>query len=158
MSSGKNILIYINGVSPSARTHEAKMAVYMEDIKHRVCKACDLSPKAYDEAHYDLAESWFIYNEYLEYTARTFMVSRIYHRWWNQQIAQIEEEFLRVWGNQNIPAAKLREGLFEEIITMDIHPSSELRRQMHDEGVNAIRSNPDLLKLKIYRNGLQQLG
>jgi hypothetical protein len=152
MTHSKNISLYINGVSPSARTFEGKMADDMERIKHLVCRACELSPKAYDEAHYDLAESWFIYNGYLEYTAKVFMISKIYHRWWNQQIALIEEEFLRHWGNQMIPAAKLREAMFEEIITMEIHPSRELRRQMHDEGAAALRANPDLVHLKIYRN------
>jgi hypothetical protein len=151
MGTSKNILLYINGVS-TARTHEEHVAAFMEDTKHKICHACGLSGSVYDEAHYDLAESWFRYHKFLEYTAKVFMLSKTYHRWWNQQLAQIEDEFLCKLENQQIPTSQLRESLFETIISMNILPASELRRKMHEEGLATFRKDPALLKLKIYRN------
>lgn len=151
MATSRNIILYIKGVS-AARTHEEHVVDFMDKTKHKICKACDLTQGAYDEAHYDLAELWFRYHDYLEYTAKVFMVSRSYHRWWNQQLAQVEHEFLIKRANRQESVSHVRALLFEAIITMDVHPAAVLRRGMHEEGLAAIRTNPELLNLKIYRN------
>lgn len=153
MASFKNPFYLIHrAAAPSAITHQDAIDSNMARIRQRVCKACDMSHTAYDEAHYDLAESWFVYHDYLEYTARVFMISKIFHAWWNQQLASLENEFLTREGSQSLNTDQLRDAMFGAIITMDIHPSAELRRRMHQEGTSAFRANPELSKLKIYRN------
>jgi hypothetical protein len=126
---------------------------FLYKTKMKVCRRCALNPDGYDEAHYNLAEEWFRYHEYLEYTAKVFMLSKIYHRWWNQQIAQLEDEFFRKYSLSNLSPGQLREALFTDIITMNIHPSAELRRDMHNEGAALLHNNPDLWHIKIYRDG-----
>lgn len=122
-------------------------------VRARVCKVCGIRPSQYDEAHYDLAEEWFRYHDYLEYTARVFMLSATYHRWWNQQLALLESQFLERYSYKEIPASVMRDKLFEAIITMNIHPSSDIRRVMHNEGALILKSNPHLSNIKMYRYG-----
>ncbi|OGX23358.1 MAG: hypothetical protein A3K54_00145 [Omnitrophica WOR_2 bacterium RBG_13_44_8] len=110
-----------------------------------------MSPGEYDEAHYDLAEEWFRYHDYLEYTARVFMLSATYHRWWNQQLALVESQFIETYSYKEISAALMRDMLFEKIITMNVHPSSDIRRLMHNEGAAILKSNPHLSNIKMYR-------
>jgi hypothetical protein len=133
--------------------HNAVIIDFMEHTKHKICKACDISPGYYDMMHYDLAYAWFEYHRYLEFTARVFLLSKTYHRWWNQQLTQEEDQFLRQWGNQSIPSSLLHAALEETITEMEIQPSRELRRDMHNEGMSVIMNNPRLMSLKIYRNG-----
>lgn len=149
MALGKYIIQFS---APATHTHGASVSADLERIRNLVCKTCGLSLTQYDEAHYDLAESWFIYHGYLEYTARVFMVSKTYHRWWNQQVASLEDSFLRRPEYMELNTTQRRESLFVKIVKMDILPASELRRKMHEEGTEILRANPSLAKLKIYRH------
>lgn len=133
--------------------HQEAVAEALGRIKSQVCRICDLSPEAYDEMHYDLAEEWFRYHDYLEYTARVLMLSPSYHRWWNQQLAFAEDEFLIRYTYSDIAPMRKRKLLFKYIILRNTHPSSELLRKMHGEGTAKIKANPDLMNLKIYRHG-----
>ena len=80
------------------------------------------------------------------------MISKTYHRWWNQQLALLEASFLAKYCNGEMTPVQLRNALFNEIITMNLHPAAELRRKMHGEGMAALRADPKLLDIKIYRH------
>jgi hypothetical protein len=54
---------------------------------------------------------------------------------------------------REISRKQIREELYRAIVTMNIHPSAELRRIMHEEGTSAIKANPELWNIKIYRHG-----
>jgi len=127
-------------------------ADFIENTKDKICRRCAISPELYYTVHFDLAYEWFQYWDYLEYTARVFLVSKIFHWWWNQQLAQLEDEFLHQNYTSELSADRLREALFDKIITMDIIPSRDLLRLIHSEGVRVIKENPELEFLKIYRN------
>jgi len=141
-------------VTHSTDQHPYSIAIadFIRVTKIRVCKACALSPDAYDEAHYNLAEEWFRYHDYLEFTAKVFVISKTYHRWWNQQVALLEASFLAKYQGNGMNPGELRNALFNEIITMNLHPAAELRRKMHGEGMAALRADPKLLDIKIYRH------
>jgi hypothetical protein len=136
-----------------AVSYKASAAEIHGRIRKRICKVCDMNPGEYDEAHYDLAEEWFRYHDYLEYTARVFMLSASYHRWWNQQLAQVESEFLSKHPYHDLSPDRFRDLLFEAIITMNVHPPAELRRVMHNEGAALLKANPELSEIKMYRDG-----
>lgn len=151
MATDKNIRI--NTGAPDAKTfiHRVMMADRIDRVKRMVCKACGFTPSLYDELHYNLAEEWFRYHNYLEYTAKVFLLSAIFHRWWNQQVAMFEDQFL--FQHSHLAPGQLRIALTRAIIEMDIHPSAELRREMHNEGMAMLRDNPELNTIKIYRDG-----
>ena len=133
-------------------SHEIVISDLMRTTKIRVCRACALSPDGYDEAHYNLTEEWFKHHKYLEFTARVFIVSRTYHKWWNQQVALMEASFLAKYNGSGMSPGEMRNALFREIITMNLHPAAELRRKMHQEGMAALKADPSLCNIKIYRH------
>lgn len=140
-------------MKPDFKTHDAVVTLYIEGTKSRVCRELGIMAGAYDEMHYDLSYAWFEHRGYFEYTARVFLVSKTFHRWWNQQVAQKELEFMVRFGKKDLPFNLMRAALEETITEMDVIPARELLRQMHMEGLIILKNNPELRVTKIYRNG-----
>lgn len=125
--------------------HREALRRIASDTRLAVCRQVGISVMAYDELHYDLAYVWFESRDYLEYTARVFMLSKIFHTWWNQQLTLLEAEFL-IKGGGSV------EDLTKAILSADIIPSRQLLRQMHNEGRQVLAGNSDLKQTKIYRH------
>jgi hypothetical protein len=134
-------------------TYREATTLYLEGIKSRVCRELSISKDTYDVLHYDLAYAWFEHNGYFEYTARVFLVSKIFHTWWNQQVALKEQHFIIEFGRQGLPIGLMRAALEEKIIEMNVIPSRELLRQMNNEGLAALKQHPELCKIRIYHHG-----
>jgi hypothetical protein len=152
MALGYNIKI-ITGSGPAPTAWAGAIKDQMDRTRAQVCHKCNITRDEYDSLHYDLAYAWFEYHKYFEYTARVFIVSKIFHSWWKQQVAQEEQLFLIKYKEREMPSGSLLSALFEHIITMDIHPSAEIRRAMHEEGLRTLKEYPYLWRIKIYRNG-----
>lgn len=134
------------------KTHREIETTFMEGVKRRVCRELNLSSDAYDMMHFDLAYEWFSCHDFLEYTARVFLVSNQYHRWWAVQVVQIESLLLKKWGNQGFSPAKLRSALEAAVLNFSYIPAAGLRREMHNEGIEVLRRSPELKNLKIYHH------
>lgn len=147
MATAKNIISHINGT-----THLAVIAGYMDGIRAKICRMLCITSGDYEMMHYELAYMWFEKKGYLEYTARRFLLSKIFHAWWNQQVALEEQKFIIKFRELEYKPDVLRTILETRIKSLDLYPSRELLRLMHAEGTEAIRVNPDLAKLKIYRH------
>jgi hypothetical protein len=140
-------------MSTQVKTYREATTFYLEGIKIRVCRELGIGKDAYDIMHYDLAFTWFETRGYFEYTARVFLMSKIFHKWWNQQVAHKEQQFIQEFGRQGLPVDLMRAALEEAIVSMKVVPSRELLRDMHNEGLFVLAQNPELWKIKIYRNG-----
>lgn len=133
-------------------THKSKMNLVMLDTKRKVCNRLRITSEKYDLMHYELAYGWLRYNRYLPYIARVYIVSKIFHSWWNQQMAITEIEFLRCTKGSNHTVTQLRNMFFDNAITMAFEPSAELRRMIYKEGESLLNQNPELKKLKVYED------
>ncbi len=134
------------------KTHGAEVTLYIEGTQSCICRELGISPETYHEMHYEMSYKWFEMRGYLEYTARVFLLSPLFHRWWNQQVAQKEQEFIAKYGKHDFPAKLMRDALEEIIVNMDVVPARELLREMHREGTMVLQINPELKLTKPYRH------
>jgi len=153
MKTQKNPDVYLDGKLVPQLTHAEEMRRQMDKVRSRVCRLCKMTPEAYEEMHYDIAESWLYAHNYLEYTARTYMLSGTFHRWWNQQASWAERRFLLTNNCDTWPSDVVRRRIHAAIISLDVKPSYELRGHMHAEGLKAILNNQQLAKIRIFRRG-----
>lgn len=121
-----------------------------ETTKTRICRALCLKPEEYDMLHYELAHEWLQERGFPERTARVYILSKIFHNWFRQQAMFVELTLVNRHPDQ--PLCEMQEFHRFSITTMPVKPSHGIRIEITEEGLQAIRRNRELLKIKVYEN------
>ena len=128
-----------------AVTHKQVVKAEIEAATQDICKILGITPDAYIELRYELAFEWFKHLGYFEQTARYYLVSLSFHNWWSQTVAWREKLSIH-----HINNAKNRLEFYRElIITIPVAPHKSLCNAMVNEGIEAIKRNSELLKIRI---------
>jgi hypothetical protein len=128
-------------------THKEICLRLAESAREKMCRSLGITSDQYDMLHYELAHQWLEHNNYVELTARVFILSRSFHSWFRQQAVFTEMNLLRQTGSNDHRFPELHR---ETIINMPFRPSGPLRTVFTEEGFEAIRRDNELRKIRIY--------
>jgi len=134
-----------------AITDKVKLKQRQESVSKRFMKLISISEDNYHMLHYDLAFAWFRYHDYYEVSARQFVFSKGYHQWWSYILMMFEEVMLNDFEDSSQAPRKLKELYIDIVLDQKYRPNSTLALKFRQEGDEAMRRNPDLKKMKIYR-------
>lgn len=118
-----------------------------EGTREKVCRLLAITPDQYDMLHYELAHQWLEHNNYVELTARVFILSRSFHAWFRQQAMFTEMNLVRGLTGDERNLAEIHR---RNILEMPFRPSSSLRTMITEEGFAAIRQDNELRNIRIY--------
>lgn len=128
-------------------THKERVRLLAEGTREKMCRVMGITQEQYDMLHYELAHEWLKHNHYVELTARVFILSGSFHRWFRQQAMFAEMNMLHYIGRSQQDLPEIHR---DAILNMPMKPSNELRMQITSEGFEAMRRDNELRKIKIY--------
>jgi hypothetical protein len=131
-------------MEPKPKTHKEMIKAQMKKTKELIIELLNMEEETYHELHYEMAFSWLKVQKYCDKVARIMVLSKTFHNWWEQQLAQREAIYVANYSDR----ASL-EGYVGFIITMDKHPSEMLLKQIMKEANEKLKNKPGLLNLNV---------